>query len=614
MVPTSAFKLDRLSTSLNEYFESILSMDEFQLAEMVKRMEKTGSRFLEVLDDPDDEDAKRTRRAQDLKTALDKCFLGDIGAKTIVKGYILEFLMNSLKIKEEGLTEIIKFSDHDSLSPMDKFQIICYLYELDYKEKALTQMIKDYEIDQLKKTPIGWMFVFDTPTMNKIYAERIRELSYLEKMEILTQKLYETTKGLFAIDIIRDMDIDGISVGVSGVAEEYMANMEILANKDDLLAEAKFYKSYESVWLYFQGKEIFFDFLTFESFENLSTTTTNVISFGNKGQFSRDRGYIINTSADNSRVVGFRPDFAESWAFFIRKLGGIRPLEDLVVGKHAEKVIAIEEYMAKAIVKMVITGQQGDGKSTHLLAFLQRMYPMHPVRVWETNFEMLARIKLLGRNILTFQEIDALDPEKALDVIKKTNGVLTVVGEAAEDREVSFLIKIAQVGSRGSATTHHAYTPPGLIRAFRNSGISAGLFRDEKVAEEQALQIVQFNLHLGKTVTGVRNVYRITEFMPLDEENDLIDSDLSNCKTIKEKFSKLMDIMYLYIKYKMINKTYSYHNIVEYDSEKNEFTFPNPISKARMKHIYENLVDEDRDGFKSLMIELYGKQTIWNSH
>ena len=40
-----------------------------------------------------------------------------------------------------------------------------------------------------------------------------------DKLEIIAQAVYEKYKGLGVIDEIRDMNIDGVSAGVSGVTD-----------------------------------------------------------------------------------------------------------------------------------------------------------------------------------------------------------------------------------------------------------------------------------------------------------------------------------------------------------------------------------------------------------
>ena len=60
------------------------------------------------------------------------------------------------------------------------------------------------------------------------------------------------------------------------------------------------------------------------------------------------------------------------------------------------------------------------------------------------------------------------------------------------------MIQSAQVASKFTLFTHHAKTFPDLVTALRNSMLRTGVFTNEKTAEEQVVQVLNFDIHLVK--------------------------------------------------------------------------------------------------------------------
>ena len=62
--------------------------------------------------------------------------------------------------------------------------------------------------------------------------------------------------------------------------------------------------------------------------------SSNLCRYHQPGEISRKKGYLVHEMADHARVVVARPDFAENFMFFIRKLDNIPEisLQQLVTG------------------------------------------------------------------------------------------------------------------------------------------------------------------------------------------------------------------------------------------------------------------------------------------
>lgn len=537
--------------------------------------------------------AKAKKRKNLFRKELNLCGLGDLASKNFLKSWISDLITQKYGVNENNIDYIINF---DFPSSYDKFNIILLKYKQKYQFNALERLISDFNLDELKKVNDEFMFIISTNDINMIYQEKIlyNNITFEDKLEILVQRIYEQTHGLSVIDEIRDQKIDGLSLGVSGVPVDFASKISDMNIKNK--TEIKYPISYESIWLYFAGKEIYLEFLSFNSQRELERVCKKLFKFNNQKQFAKSDGFIFNNMADFSRIAVFRPPFAEGWAAFIRKFDIDGDLKLLIQGKNADFVSDLIKFMVRGKQKLCYTGQQGTGKTTMLVGALKELYPNVTLRVWESFFETFLRFKMPYRNILTLREIENLNGEKALDSLKKTNGQITVISEAAEDRVISYLVKSALTASESIMWTHHAERPSDLVQSHRNACINVGSFRDENIAEDQVLSILDFDIHLKKTANGKRFIERITEFIRLDEEK------FNQGNNEKDFYQNAK----MFFEKKTGAKKYDAINIVEYDLNTDTYIFKNKISEPRLKNIYNNLMEYDQKPFE-LFIKMLEK-------
>ena len=64
--------------------------------------------------------------------------------------------------------------------------------------------------------------------------------------------------------------------------------------------------------------------------------------------------------------------------------------------------------------------------------------------------------------------------------------------------------------------THHAKTTDNLVKSLRNNLLKTGEFNNEKIAEQQVADVVNFDIHLTKDISGHRYIERITEIIPVE--------------------------------------------------------------------------------------------------
>lgn len=550
---------------------------------------------------------RRKKKKYELKKALKGCTYGDVNDKKYVKELIYDLLLKEYGVNEINISKAIPFDIPSLLTEQDKFDILIYVYKKEFGYEALTQIIKKYNLAVLKYIAgeTKPSYVITGEEISDIYEKEQIVLTFADKLQVVVQRIYQYYKGYSSIDEVRDMNIDGVSGGVSGLPESFLS--QVAQTDGDYLEqvlENKVPRACDSIWIFFQGKSIRLAFLSFGTESELKRVCQNIYKYNNPGQLSDTNGYKINEMKDGSRVVVVRPSFSETWAFFVRKFDVKRAtLEQLIVFPGKEKAIDLLKFLVKGARIISLTGEQGCGKTTMLMGMIENIYETMNIRVQETAFELHLRKIYPTRNILTFRETETISGQEGLDVQKKTDGSVNIIGEVATDPVASWMIQAAQVASKFTLFTHHAKTFPNLVTALRNSMLRTGVFTNEKTAEEQVVQVLNFDIHLVKDFRGRRYIERVTECIPVEDKNEY-NFDHKKEKTLEGKIDKFLDNATHYFTKVTDRQLYTYVNIMEYID--GEYVLTNKISDKNLMEMRNNMDETDIEAFDKFIEENWG--------
>ena len=545
---------------------------------------------------------RRKNKKYELKKALKGCTYGDVNDKKYVKQLIYDLLLNDYGVDETNISKAIPFDIASLLTPQDKFDIIIYMYKKEFGYEAMSKLIKKYKLAELKYTAgdAKPSYVILPEEISAIYARENFMLSLEDKLMVVVQRIYQQYKGYSSIDEIRDMNIDGISGGISGLPESFLSQAaQTDANVVNNVLDHKIPRACDSIWIMFSGKSIRLAFLSFGSESELKRVCQNIYKYNNPGQLSDTNGYKINEMKDGSRVVVVRPTFSETWGFFIRKFDVQRAsLEQLIKDEGKEEAIDLMKYIVKGARIIALTGEQGTGKTTMLMAMIENIYETLNIRVQETAFELHLRKIYPTRNILSFRETETVSGQEGLDVQKKTDGSVNIIGEVATDPVASWMIQAAQVASKFTLFTHHAKTFPDLVTALRNSMLRTGVFKNELVAEEQVVSVLNFNVHLVKDFRGNRYIQRVTECIPVIDKNDY-NYNSRNETTLEGKLDTFIENSTKYFAKETNKELYKYQNIMEYQD--GNFVLTNKITDKNIGEMIINMDEQDSAAFREFV-------------
>lgn len=218
-------------------------------------------------------------------------------------------------------------------------------------------------------------------------------------------------------------------------------------------------------------------------------------------------------------------------------------------------------------------------------------------------FELHLRKLYPNRNIVSFRETATVSGQEGLDLQKKTDGTVNILGEVATAPVASWMIQMAQVASLFTLFTHHAKTSEDLVLALRNNLLQTRVFNNEKVAEKQVADVVNFDVHLYKDINGNRYIQRITEIIPLENSKDYPDT-YKNAETLEEKLDSFYDTVREYFIRMTDRKVFETRDIIVW--ENGEYKTAGMISRKSYEEMCQHLNQQEREEFASFLRKNWG--------
>lgn len=564
----------------------------------------------------DEEYRRRLHKRSELRRALKGCVSGDVLDKVYVKDFLKQLLVRDLGLNEANIDTAIPFENVTRLTAQDQFEIVLYMYKQRHGEDALSVLLETYDLARPRVIPgygEGGVYAVTAEDIAYMYESEQRPLLFTEKLDIVVQRIYQQYKGFSVVDEIRDQRIDGISGGVSGIHVERDEGQVKDHFPDDFLGLGSMKGTEfpatgcESVWIFYRGVSLHLAFLSFGTTQELKRVCQNIYKYNHPGQLSEASGYKVNEMKDGSRVVVVRPPFAESWAFFVRKFDLPKAsLEQLVTGSGSELVIGMLKYLMKGSRITAITGAQGSGKTTLLMAMVGHIYPTYTLRVQEMAFELHLRKIYSRRNILSFRETEHVSGQAGLDLQKKTDGTVNILGEVASDEVASWMIQMSQVASLFTVFTHHAKTFKDLVQSLRNSLLKSGVFRQEHIAEQQVISVINFDIHMKRDAYGNRFIERITECIPA-EHGALPSFNGTEGDRLKRSMGEFFELGSEHLRRSNEESYYIARNVIEYQDGR--YITASALSEHSIREMAEQMHPEDAEAFEEFLAAGWGEQS-----
>lgn len=474
---------------------------------------------LDSLNLTQEEYEERERSNEEILTNKKEAAHGNPEAKRTIKKHIKNIIRHeSVGVTSKNINQVIAFDDVKKLTGKDKFQILLHYYTKkhgDIKKGFDAMMYENRLVDAVCINPESerrkkYRYIIDDERIGKVYDNVSRnddfQLSYNDKLDIVTQRIFEMYIGLNSADLLLETGIDEVDGGVSQIPEKGFTKK--------LLNGMKF--SHEVIWIVYHGFNIQLTCLPFGGQKELERVVNNIYKFNPPYPLNESDGYVACSMWDDTRVVVMMPPFSEDYAFFARKhdsAPGVEP-EILVKDENANILLTILYWIILGQKNIIITGQQGTGKTTFMKALINYIPETANIRINEMIAELGLRYAFPNRNTLAVQQTATISMQDGLNILKKTNGFVNLIGEIAEAIQSVFFVQQSQKASAQAMGTHHAKTTDALINSIAQDLQEEKVYQSKEESMQVVVEAVNFDCHLENT-KGHRHVQFLNEVIPV---------------------------------------------------------------------------------------------------
>ncbi|MCR5332381.1 MAG: Flp pilus assembly complex ATPase component TadA [Lachnospiraceae bacterium] len=448
-----------------------------------------------------------------LRNAVREACQGDMGDREFLKVHIREILQKDLGIDENTIGKVYDFEAPELIDARDIFGYLYAVYTRVFGLHVFSHMAGDFgwdrDITDEKGRKRG---IISESMVREAYEKCEYEGYFTDKLEMLTQRCYESLYGHDAADIlIMDGDIDGVSGGTGGKTRLEYNYLEELFGPE----KKKEPNIWDTIYCVYRGRLIHMSFLSFGRTENLERVVKNIYRYNSRTTLSKRDPLLQSSMKNNSRVMVARPPVSDGWTFFVRKFtsSNAESIGSLITDEGSGYVIELLKRIVGAELNFVVSGNTGGGKTTLVKALIEFINPNYALRIVESNFELNINNLYPDRNVHVLQERGDFTIHDAIAACKKTDTDVLILGEVNEPKVAGAFIQVAQSGSKMAITTLHHETTRKLIEYMRNALVCEWGISDISIAEKQVADSINFDIHMVHDVEGHHYIERITQII-----------------------------------------------------------------------------------------------------
>lgn len=482
----------------------------------------------------------KLRTAKRLAKSLDRCIYGIEQDMQIVTAYIKDYLRTTLK-DEEACCAILPLDTPLVLESNHQWEVLLYLSEKKYRTKIITKLNEKYRFDEPVLRPnedaVNTMrYIVDSKRLESIFKEELGnyKFSYDNMLDIISRIMFSMMYGPGIVTTLRRLDVDGFNLGTSG-SIRYHIDPDSVTNLTQ--GGIPIYRMENSIWVQINAKWIHFSCLDMKTENEMKRVVTRLSSWGTTAPMTEHKPWKVNDGYDGARVTTIRPPSGESWAVFVRKFSaGLYSKEKLLHKVDAAGFDILKNWNLPSMLMFFLmrseqtvpfTGQQNTGKTSMMKAVMADI-KMVNIRVLEMSFELAIRELYPWKNVITVKPTDYVTSSQLQDLLKKTDGYLSMVGEVAEDIVAARMIQFCLIASAFTIFSHHAKTDEDLINGLANSLVACGEYENHDVAMSTVLDAIKHNVHLDfkrdqRAIAFISEIVKLDEIAPYQEIRDVTD-------------------------------------------------------------------------------------------
>ena len=528
------------------------------------------------------------RNKSRIAQAARKCVYGEENARrTIIK--VFHDIIASHLLTLESCYSIFNFEDLDTLPPEIKFEILLYCLAPQYGKNAVKFLNDTYKWSSpryiaqsgLERREVDYALV-DTMFKEQMPYD---SLSYEQCIDVISILVYQNSKGYGKIDTLMQQNIDGLELGTVGAIRYRLLN----ANPD--------YVTERSCSIQLDAQWIHLSFINFGTVDEIKRLVLNVSNTEGSEALTIKRPTKVVDMYNGSRVTCIRPNVGATWGLFVRSFSAgvisVKKWLDKPEVKNWEIVDKLLFYLCQCTENTAVTGQQNTGKTT-LMKGLIGYYPYFNIRVIEMSFELQLNEIYPDRNIFCTRNDEFTSATEVQDILKKTDGYLSMAGEIATNEVAANAMQFGLVASQATMFSHHGKDYMGLIEGLTNALLSSGQFNDRDSAQGLVLDVVKHNVHCDfhkklRVVDYIEEIVKgetIVPYQDIKVSSDVISAIDQSTALNREFYQRTTDRV-----------RYTSRKIIRFNHETNTYEPYEWYTPERFAIMLDKMPDEHKAGF-----------------
>ncbi len=484
----------------------------------------TPDKYAQIYDIPIEQSETEIANYTNLK---DDASLGNPDAREYLISQYSKFLMHFMKQNGIDINSLIDFEDIQNNDIIIAFEFLMNVIDLG-------AVIKKYNfVIRIEEEQIRDVINKEMPLIKQFLANPIN------KIKIMATLVYAREYGQDCIDTIQHHNINEIGI-------------------------------LDTDYIYIiKGDKIHLKFLKFKD-ESVILNIQKKTTQDSPNNYDQHNPVLVAAKRNSSRitVAGYGTTPSHDWYYNER----IFNLSKISLEEMRDTFNTIDELMfrfgslnQKGRGSHFITGSDmGVGKSTFLLAMLEKVPNEWGIGILDTQNELQARRKYPWKNALTLIETETMDIKRCFQIMLKMARDVLYVGEITKPEEVGELINASLRLNSGVGGTLHSLSPYEVVTNLRNLMLRTDMYDDGPIAETDISRGLDTIFHLAKLPNGriiVEYVVEV-EYVEQDHYVDGIEEG-----TLKERLMYFLKLGQMALSKYLYTKSYKYNTIIQYDRE-----------------------------------------------
>lgn len=446
-----------------------------------------------------------------LRDYKEKSTSGMTEARDVVKAYIRNILLTGFDIfyqDQSGLLEdrcmfegvsvsadnslvdaIMPFDESEKLTAREKFEIILYKNmgaAGGIRDDSFRKLISTYDLyGKVRKTEdySSERYEYNETDIDYIFRCESYLLSFRDKVEIITQRLYAEIFGLKQIDILAYSDVNEVGFANNG--------------------------RYIYCWC---GKKIWLSFMEISESE-ARVIQDRAISFEKHcPQLDVSHPEILCHRGDGARITVTQKPYFSARNLCIRVFNqSASSFRDLI---SDDRLRVLVTALVKSGESICLQGGLGSGKTTTMNVMYELLEDFLHVGTVEDYFEQHVMEKYPGKRIVEGQ---AVNGKELIDVVKtmlRMSVDVANIGEVRDGDALYAFIQLVQSVSVAAWFTTHITNPETTVPRLKNMLTGTGRYFSEQSAVMDIIHCINM-IFQHEIIDGRIMITKVVEIVPL---------------------------------------------------------------------------------------------------